>query len=293
MELVFVHGINQQGKSEDSLRAEWSEHLREALKAAGQPKQFDAIAPFYGELLYDRSRGVETNRVTPQGSGEDNAVDEEEAQFLAEGLEEIALHDDRIPEGAIAAEIENSTTELEEQGWLPMHRKINAIVRFFEGISPFQGDIALRVLKQAYTYLRVPGVDDEVEALVSPHFKGGPRIIVSHSLGTIVSFRILRRMALAGQPAQVALFVTLGSPLSLRTVRKALGPKYVIPEGVGRWINAYDPDDFVTLGQGLNRSTFADGIENIDNVQNVKGDAHAIEGYLKNPDIASTIGKII
>lgn len=294
MDLVFVHGINQQGKTADTLSAEWSIHLREALDGLGVGAQFDALVPFYGDILYDRTRGADANRVTPQGAERDNSIEAEEARFLAQGLEEIAQNSDEYSEAEIEGYIAELTDgEAEAQGWLPMHRRVNAMARFLERISPWEGDIAVRFLKQAYTYLRTPGVADEVEAVVRPMLSGGPRIVVAHSLGTIVCFRILRRMALEGKPGEAQLFLTLGSPLSLRTVRNALGPKFLVPEGVNRWINAYDPDDAVSLGQGLTEHTFAAGIENVSDVRNVDGDAHAIEGYLKNPRVAAAISALL
>ncbi|MEL7319829.1 MAG: hypothetical protein AAFN04_14445 [Pseudomonadota bacterium] len=294
MDLVFVHGINQQGKSSASLKTEWSGHLRAGLDAQGIGTAIDPIVPFYGDLLFKRTNGVSSARVTPQGAGQSDSIDTAEAQFLAEALEELAQTTTSYDEATIDAYMnEMAEGEVEAQGWLPMHRRINAIVRFLEGVSPWHGDIAVKVLKQAHTYLRSPGVDDQVEAIVAPALKGGPRVVVAHSLGTIVCFRILRRLALEGNPAPVPLFVTLGSPLSLRTVRKTLGPKYLVPAGVDQWINAYDPDDFVSLGQGLTASTFAPGITNIGNVVNIPGDAHAIDGYLRDPKVALAIGQEI
>jgi hypothetical protein len=54
-------------------------------------------------------------------------------------------------------------------------------------------------------------------------------VVVAHSLGTIVSYRLLRRY---GAKAQVKLFVTLGSPLGIDVVKARLRPPPLqLPEG--------------------------------------------------------------
>jgi hypothetical protein len=282
--LIFVHGINQQGKSSDSLSVEWLESLAKALAAAGYAgTPLTPVVPFYGDVLKTLSDGQETG-ATAQGAGD---VSSGEAAFLAEGLEEIAAKDPRVDGNEVAAVADD--VAVDAQGLFAMDRRINAIVRVIERVSPVHGDWALRLLKQAYVYLRQPGAAEQIDARVAPAFSDGPCIIVSHSLGTIVSFKLLRRMALEGRPLDVPLFITLGSPLSLRTVRNALGPSFTPPKGIGHWFNAYDKDDFVALGQGLTRSTFAEGIENWGDVNNARGDDHGIAGYLSDSKVVSII----
>lgn len=292
MKLVFVHGINQQGKSSEKIRDEWSGPLNRRLAELGMPAIPEPAAPFYGDVLFAATSGAATDHVAGQGSGDAGGIAEDEAQFLEDAMNEIAAADARIDEGDVADVVAQGDVGPVGQGF-PMHRRINAIVRVIERISPFHGDIALRVLKQAFTYLKRPGAGEEVDAIVAPHLRDGPTVIVAHSLGTIVSFRLLRRMALEGKPLEVPLFVTLGSPLSLRTVRSALGPKYLKPDLVGRWINGYDPDDFVALGQGLTGRTFCGGIDNIDDIENIKTDAHSIVGYISDRRVAAAIGEAL
>jgi hypothetical protein len=292
MKLVFVHGINQQNKSLEKVRDEWAGPLNDRLAELGMPAIPEPAVPFYGDVLFNATSGPATGHVAAQGSGDPRAVAEDEAQFLENAMNEIAAGDARIDESEVSDVVAQGDAGPVGQGF-PMHRRINAIVRVIERISPFHGDIALRVLKQAFTYLKRPGAGEEVDAIVAPHLRDGPAVIVAHSLGTIVSFRLLRRMALEGYPLEVPLFVTLGSPLSLRTVRSALGPKYLKPDLVGRWINAYDPDDFVALGQGLTERTFAGGIDNLGDIENIKTDAHSIVGYISDRRIAEAIGKAL
>jgi pimeloyl-ACP methyl ester carboxylesterase len=56
-----------------------------------------------------------------------------------------------------------------------------------------------------------------VDAKVRPALEAGPCIVVAHSLGTVVAFKLLR-----AHTQDVPLFVTLGSPLGLTSVQSAL-----------------------------------------------------------------------
>ena len=58
---------------------------------------------------------------------------------------------------------------------------------------------------------------------------------------------------------------------------------------LGRWLNAVDPDDFVSLGRGLDASNFCDGIDNVVDIENDPDDGHAIEGYLADRRIAEAV----
>jgi hypothetical protein len=105
----------------------------------------------------------------------------------------------------------------------------------------------------------------------------------------VVSFKLLRLLAASGNPAQVPLYVTLGSPLALSTVQRALGPSFATPAGINRWINARDPDDVISLNRGLGAPLFSTSIENIVDFENPGADAHAIPGYLSHPPVAQAI----
>ncbi len=287
--IVFVHGIHQENKTSESLRGEWSKHLVPALASLGFDAAIDPAVPFYGDRLYDLTNCSQTDHVSPQGAGDGADAGAAEAEFLSQCFSEIVDADPRLDAGEVAAEAKRDDVDLVTGQGFPMHRRINAAVRIIERLSPLHGEWVLKLLRQADTYLKQPGAADEIEAIVAPHLMEGPAVVVAHSLGTIVSYRILRRMALEGRPLDVPLFLTVGSPLSLRTVRRALGPAYARPKGVARWLNAYDPDDFISLGQGLTPDTFAGDIENIGDVENLPDDAHAIDGYLSDARVAEAI----
>lgn len=83
-----------------------------------------------------------------------------------------------------------------------------------------------------------------VEQLVKAHRAATRLIVVSHSMGTMVAYDVLRNCSDA---PPVDTLITLGSPLGVREVQaelKAIDSARVdFPDRVGRWINIYDPLD--------------------------------------------------
>lgn len=283
MRLVLVHGINQEGKIEGNLKGEWLRYLEAGLMRpfAGQ---VDAFLPFYGDRLAALTNAAEGG--VAQGFTSSST---EEASFVADALgeqvqaagatREVILREERsVPQSVV------------EQGF-PMDRRINAIVRVLERLSPLHGQLVMRLLRQAYAYLKRPAAGSGVDAIVRPVLDAGPAVVVSHSLGTVVTFKLLRQLALEGRPLEVPLYVTLGSPLPLLAVRAALGPAFNVPNGVRRWLNAVDPNDFIALGQGLESLSFAGPIDNLTDIRNIPENPHAIEGYLKDERVASAVAQ--
>ena len=89
---------------------------------------------------------------------------------------------------------------------------------------------------------------ERVREILAQH----PRVLVGHSLGSIVAYEALCRIPDHG----ITTLVTLGSPLGLRSIREGMSKKardqmLALPFGVQRWVNIYDPHDPVSLAGGL------------------------------------------
>jgi hypothetical protein len=289
MRLVLVHGINQQGKDPQHLKHAWIQDLESGL---GRPGAFDAVdieLPFYGDAL------VEAMALGPTGAiaqGPDANDDRAMAEFLAEGLAEQAAAADIKPADIVEEQQRQAAgaagAAAVEQGF-PMSRRINAIVSLLEKISPWRGDLAVRLLSQAYQYLRKPHVASAVDAKVRPALARGPAVVVAHSLGTVVSFKLMRELAGAGAAPDVPLYVTCGSPLTLSTVQRAVQPPFATPQRVARWLNVRDPDDFISLDRSLVPPLYPGPIENRSDFENPGEDAHAIPGYLSYAPLARAV----
>lgn len=274
MRLVLVHGINQEGKSPVIIRDTWIDALEDALGKPGWFDRAEVVAPFYGDVLAELAGGGSLPQAVSQGIAEDD----DERAFVTAALQELALvagiTDEQISEGS----------QVEAQG-LPHDRRFIAIVRLLEGLSPHLGEAALRLLKQAHAYLKRPHVATAVDEIVRPVLAAGPCVVVAHSLGTVVSFKLLRDLK-----QTVPLFLTLGSPLGIMSVQTALRRPRRVPEGVARWFNCLDVDDFITLGRPLTAETFAPGIENRTEIEN-GDDAHSIARYLHDGVVSNIVAE--
>jgi hypothetical protein len=85
---------------------------------------------------------------------------------------------------------------------------------------------------------RRAAIDRVVEAV---NAADGDVVLLGHSLGSVVVYDALSEHPDLPVPG----LITLGSPLGLPTVRRRLRTR-AFPRGVARWVNVYDPRDFVT-----------------------------------------------
>jgi hypothetical protein len=69
----------------------------------------------------------------------------------------------------------------------------------------------------------------------------GPHVVVAHSLGTVIAYDCLKRVA---DCKKIDLLVTLGTPLGLSEVQDKLKPEWSkddgFPDGLPRWVNVVD-----------------------------------------------------
>ena len=291
MRIVLVHGISQEGKSDQIIRNEWMEALRRNYATHGLVDPTGRLsrveAAYYGDRLKDLSAGWVTGKTIALGVEE---TPDDFDEFAVKALEEMALR-----MGATLEQIEReeeTTTVAQGAG---VHKKlVKAIARVIEKVSPLRGTLAMRILGQAHAYIRNQHVHDEINKLVRPLFEDDePMIVVSHSLGTIVAYSLLREFARNNRPRQVPLFVTLGSPLGIDSVRKGFPRPRTRPADVQRWVNGADPEDFVALRVALTDQTFGPGIVNYSDIENGHENPHSISGYLGDKRIADEIAAVI
>src|SRR6185436_4971461 len=140
--------------------------------------------------------------------------------------------------------------------------------------------------RDVYLYANRAGVRDEIDRIVASQLTEEPTVVVGHSLGTVVSYSVLstdhRRL-------RVPLYVTVGSPLGVRSVRDPFRPLR-FPRPVDAWYNAFDNRDVVAL-YPLDAANFPvqPDIENHGAVNNHTANRHGILGYLDDPSVAKRI----
>jgi hypothetical protein len=113
--------------------------------------------------------------------------------------------------------------------------------------------------------------------------KNRPKVVVAHSLGSVVTYEALW----ADPSLRVDLLITLGSPLGMRNVVfERLLPAPVNgrgerPKGVARWVNIADKDDIAAIPPQLARSFTGVDAEELVNLDWI--DFHTAEKYLGCP----------
>jgi hypothetical protein len=292
-QLVFIHGRSQEHKDSIGLKAEWIDSLRKGLANSNLilPIPEDDIRfPYYGDTLFDMVEKLspgEAADVIVRGRDEDS----DERNFTLSVLQEIQTKAG-ITDQQIA---EVSGDEVVRRGplnWEWVHGMLKAVDRYVPNGS--SASIAL-FTHDVYEYLKNSAIRERIEeGVVNAFHPGVETIVVSHSLGTVVSYNLLRREGqLRGW--KVPLHVTVGSPLGVGAIRKVLKnfapPR--CPECVSKWFNAMDERDVVALYPLTAKSFPLDpaepGIENKTDVRNHTENRHGIAGYLDDPEVAKRI----
>lgn len=251
--VLLIHGINNQGNSKENIEKTWSDALRSGADTAGltMPDDVKFIAAFYGDVLFEETESWKKNKpasspMSVESPDEDYANDEVAALYL-EFQQKYGIGDEQVSE------------ELSEEQNFQAHKRmakgihkswLKAIARALENILPSKGKgIANIFLSQASAYLHKPGLKEKIDDLVMTQIIDGlPKdeniIIVSHSLGTIVAYDLMRRLR---HQVKVKLLLTAGSPLGIEIVKRRLGSPLICLPNVDKWVNVSDSEDFVAL----------------------------------------------
>jgi hypothetical protein len=281
MKLIFVHGMRQEGKDPEALRVAWRDALIRGWEKLGLNElPIDPVMPFYGDVLENLTAEVRSgsSKVIARGVAGEEGFTSVEERLIRQMADKAGITDAEIRTELSAEIVARGPANWE---W------VQAIGRALEARVPMLGKIGLGFVSQVDSYLTRPHISDAVNAIVAKAFGDEPAVIVSHSLGTIVTYRIMCQK-IATPP--VPLFVTVGSPLGIRTVQSYLKPPSLgRPNNVKRWVNGTDERDYVALVARLDADTFAPNIENNSDIHNRQEDAHFIEDYLTDPMIARTL----
>lgn len=297
-DLVFVHGRAQEHKDSKALKAEWIANWADGLKESGLevPLPEERIHfPYYGDTLDQLVAGkspedaakIVVRGAAPEGSGE---LSPDEKAFIEAVLLESVGRFEGDAQAAVQAALQpGAVVERGVLNWGWVQGILTVLDRHVPGASSASVALATRDVFQYLTNDIVRGVIDAGAASAMP--ASGETVVVSHSLGTVVAYNVLRLNA-KQKGWKVPLFVTLGSPLAVTVIKQKLaGIKPIgYPAGVSGWFNAMDERDVVSL-YPLDGKNFPlnPAIENKTNVHNHTSNAHGISGYLGDKDVAKRI----
>jgi hypothetical protein len=280
--VVVVHGINNTFSTRPQMASEWGPALLGGVElAAGAPGVLspdDIGYVSYGDVF--RPSGRFLGGEAPPPLTADDVADGLETQLLLSWWEAAARVDPGVapPDGRT----------------LGVRASARAAVLALAG-SRFLARVSERMLvwwlKQVSAYFTDPHVRAEVQGRFSVEVRADTRVVVAHSLGSVVAYE-----ALCAHPEwQVTDLVTLGSPLGVpHVVLHRLVPP---PEsggkrpvgvwpGVHRWVNITEDGDFVALQPRL-REVFGDRVTDVA-ICNGMG-AHQVERYLSAAETGAAI----
>lgn len=251
--LLFVHGRGHLDRDSARVRVEWERSLRFGAREHETGPLFDATdvrLVWYADVLDPRSdEGCRRPGDAPVAEGR--------------GDDESLLGAARLLLGAVAEAVDEKAMRSELRG--------------------FVGDLA---------YLADPwkrcGVERRLASvLAEAASQHRPVVLVTHSLGAVVSYRYLRKHA-----SPIQRWVTLGAPLGDAGLRALLlgdgDSELRLPGGVRSWVNVVrEGDPFAATvapllpGAG---SSVSDLVRT-----GTTGDPHDLASYLKDPEVARTI----
>ena len=265
--IVAVHGIGQQLKGPHTLKETWLPAMRDGLTFAGAavPAAEDLVCAFYGALF---------RRPGTKGVGEPPY----RADDVEEGFERELLEAWWQEAAAIEPQVPGSDAKTKLRTPDSVQRALNALSRsrFFAGLAE---RALIGFIKQVHRYFADPQLRAQVTDRVAREIGRDTRVVIGHSLGSVVAYE-----ALCARPdPPVRALVTLGSPLGIRhLVFDRLQPapadgSGAWPSGVASWTNIADDGDVVALVKQL-RPWFGQRVEDVRVHNGAK--AHDISPYL-------------
>ncbi|MCP2328835.1 hypothetical protein HDA40_007342 [Hamadaea flava] len=266
--VVVVHGINNTYASRPQMADRWIPALRggldnavlEGLIAPVEVAASDVECVFYGDLFRPAGRRL-SGDVPPLTA--DDVEDGPELDLLLAWWAAAAEADPAVPSPGGRT--------------LGPKASARAAVLALAG-SRFLARVSERLLifwlKQVTAYFTDPAIRAGVQDRFAAAISADTRVVVAHSLGSVVAYE-----ALCAHPEwPVTDLVTLGSPLGVpHLVLHRLVPPVGTWPGVARWVNVTDSGDFVALRPTL-RDVYGDRVVDVAISNGMS--AHEVERYL-------------
>ncbi|UFN44552.1 hypothetical protein [Nocardioides okcheonensis] len=251
--VVMVHGIAQQKRSAEELQAAWIPALACGVREAGHEDLADKITvdndsgiearmAFYGDLFLAADAQGDGSR--PEVDPEVQAVELDLARAMLERATEVGGPRDQARASvALAA---TAPEQVDAQGFRATIRPaVEALARigWLADLGQAFGErYVWQELRQASLYLTKPDMREAIQDRVNRILTADTRLVIGHSLGSVVSYEALHRASVATPH-----FVTMGSPLGLRgpVTRRLEQQPPAFPLSALSWLNLADHDDLV------------------------------------------------
>ncbi|MFG2294378.1 alpha/beta hydrolase [Streptomyces sp. NPDC048603] len=311
MRLVFVHGIGGP-RDADTEQEEWLRALAEGARRAGHARKVSALTRGWGVETRFAYYGDLFHRSGAQGGGAPEAAGgtAEDAAVVAELLLEVL--DERLAEpgldpgeervlrhararlapagqgqgaGEAGRRVLNALTTLASA---PGLRRLGELAS--SRLTPTTLGQVARYLNRGEPDGSGATLDRRIrERVASCLDQDGPTVVVAHSLGTVVALETLHE-----HKGEVPLFVTIGSPLGIRTavLPRTRPQPLATPECAGRWLNFWDRDDVIAARPVLEDCTRPNTARVLPRSERVDSDGlwvHPAALYLAHPAVAGPV----
>lgn len=271
-QIVGVHGIGQQLLGPKQLHDSWSSALVDGVAAAGEKIESGALTvAFYGDIY----RAAGRRRAAGNASYRVDDVQSDEASLLVKWWECASeLERLRVPAPDLTM---RGTPSAIQAGLRALARS-----RYFAGIAE---NMMIGNLKQVRRYFRESETRVAAQHAVNLAVTEDTRLIIAHSLGSVVAYEALHTYAQERNWRNVKSFISLGSPLGIpNLIFDALCPMPVNgkgswPPGLSCWTNISDDGDIVALNKQL-ASLFTGPLIDVE-VSN-EATAHDVAPYLSD-----------
>jgi pimeloyl-ACP methyl ester carboxylesterase len=138
-----------------------------------------------------------------------------------------------------------------------------------------------------------------ISALAQGAEKPGPHVVISHSMGTVIAYDCLKRVA---DCPRVDALMTIGSPLGLDEVQDKLQPGWSREDGFpsatlkDRWVNVFDRLDVVAAFDPEISNDYRKGGDRVIddlNEQNWGTWRHNISNYLAGAELRGKLQQML
>jgi subtilisin family serine protease len=297
--IVYVHGIGNKPIA-SVLKCQWDRALfgfdlgeRSRLSywvnRAFYPEPEDATCEA-GDRIEVTPHGAGTRALSAAQTGRDE-VAETIAELAKNKNQQATLRSIADAMGAFATALPEETLRT---------RAIGAKVVPLP--APARGFLTKRLtdafLRDVHEFFFVEDRRKAMEASVLERLRpgGGPFVVIGHSQGSMIAYKVLSQLAAAD--FDVRLFVTIGSPLGITEVQDQLElqlktRKLAVPACVKSWLNVADPLDPVALDKRIGNDYAAtNGVEVDDNVEfnpDSPRHPHSGSGYLSTRPVRRAV----
>lgn len=269
VDIVAIHGINMHRSLRTAIQRDWRTAIVEGLANVRSPhaQTLSVECAFYGHEYNDGKAGREPEYA---------AID------IESGLETELV----LGIGAALGDADDDKTKFYLPGMVQ-----SALVRI-QRSELFDGRDGLLIsfVKQVNRYLSDTRFRELVHAEVATAMAQSPRLIIGHSLGSVIAYNWLKE----NDPGHPVALITLGSPLGFEAIRRRVGcqnGRSCWPGRVNSWTNIAAGHDAVAMVKELAPLYSPDICDQP--CDNPRKSAHTALSYLVNVRTARAIDRAL